>query len=368
MATATNGRYQLGFIGAGNVSRLHADAARHESIPIAGFYDVDPDRAKAAAERYQAELATDDLAELLDREEIPVIVVAAPNVHHKAMAVAALEAGKNVILEKPMGLTVAECDEIIGAVNRTGRRLQLGFVSRYSPVVTAARKQIDAGRVGPIYHAKATLLRRRGIPGLGRWFTTKRIAGGGVLMDLGVHLIDLVLHYADRPKPERISAACTNHFGKPIGQYVYEEMWAGPPDPEGTFDVEDAAEAFIRFRNGMTMQLSVAWASHLPEAAMREQIVLFGEKGALAAETWGGRLLLGRNDEQSGQMIDVTPVRPPGDPWTTAWRAQHRHCREIFTTKDAATTATSEHGRQVQAIVDGIYASSEAGKEVELES
>ncbi|MEE4298029.1 MAG: Gfo/Idh/MocA family oxidoreductase, partial [Pseudomonadales bacterium] len=145
-------------------------------------------------------------------------------------------------------------------------------------------------------------------------------------------------------------------------------MWAGPPDPEGTFDVEDAAEAFIRFRNGITFQLSVAWASHLPEAAMREQVVLFGEKGALAAETWGGRLLLGHDDEATRQMIDVTPVRAPGDAWTTAWRAQHRRLREIFSTKDAPTTATAEHGRAVQAIVDGIYASSEAGREVELES
>ena len=368
MATAKTSRYQLGFIGAGSASRLHADAARPEGIPIAGFYDVDGDRAKVAAERYGADLATDDLAELLDREDIPVIVVATPNVHHKPMAIAAMEAGKDVILEKPMGLTVEECDEIIAAKKRTGRRLQLGFVSRYSPVVKSARKQIEAGHIGRIYHAKATLLRRRGIPGLGRWFTTKRVAGGGVLMDLGVHLIDLVLHYADRPKPERISGACTSLFGNPIDEYIHDEMWAGPPDPDGTFDVEDAAEALIRFKGGMTFALSVAWASHLPEQAVREQVVLFGEKGALAAETWGGRLTLGRNDDASRQMIDVTPTRAAGDPWTSAWRAQHRHCREIFSTKDAPVTATAEHGRQAQAIVDGIYDSSEAGREVELES
>ena len=134
-----------------------------------------------------------------------------------------------------------ECDEIIEAAEGAGRLLQMGFVCRYAPAARAARTLVAEGKFGSIYHVNAALYRRRGIPGLGRWFTTRARSGGGVLMDLGVHLLDLALFLTGFPQATRASAVRTSLFGSPPRQYHYEEMRSGPPDLEGAFDVEVVA-------------------------------------------------------------------------------------------------------------------------------
>ena len=123
---------------------------------------------------------------------ITAVAVATPNVYHKETAIAALRAGKDVLLEKPMAMSRAECDEIVEVIAETGKLLQVGFVSRCAPAAVAVRDLLASGRLGRIYHAKATLCRQRGIPGLGRWFTTRSMSGGGVLVDVGVHHDGLV--------------------------------------------------------------------------------------------------------------------------------------------------------------------------------
>lgn len=353
---------RLGIVGAGTVAGFHADAARAAGVDVAACCDVDIDRARRLAGQHDGAVACSALEELLEIDGLGGVVVAVPNHLHREVAIGALRGGKHVLLEKPMAMSIAECDEVIEAAEANDRFVQMGFVSRGSPTSVAVRSMIDAGRLGRIYHAKAFLHRHRGIPGLGRWFTSRERSGGGVIVDLGVHLVDLVMFLAGFPAATRVSADCTSHFGAPIDRYLFDEMWAGPPDPGGTFDVEDGGVAMIRFEDGLTLSLSVSWADNLPAAALPDGVVLFGTRGGCRFDVWGSEVHV--STEQDGYMLETTPRIEVAEPWSVAWRRQH----EAFarTMSGAPPAASALQGRAVQTVLDGIYRSSAAGHEVEL--
>ncbi len=354
---------RLGFIGSGSIADVHAEAALRAGSTIVGFFDARKDRARTLADRHGGTIATDSLAELLD-SGCDAIVVAVPNHLHKEMAIATLNAGKDLLLEKPMAMNVAECDEIIHAARNTDRIVMLNFVCRSSPASLAARRFIGAGRLGNIYHIKAAIYRRRGIPGLGRWFTTKSLSGGGVLVDLGVHMIDLALALAGNPAVQRVSGHVTSTFGSPIDKYRFVEMWAGPPDPGGTFDVDDAAVALIRLAGGITLELNLTWAANIPDNALPSGMTILGDKGGCHFDVWGNRFDLAT--EQNDVLADVRPLLGKAeDAWPAAWRTQH----ELFAAAVASRTqpeANMQCGRAVQATLEAIYQSSELGREVQL--
>ena len=124
---------RLGIIGAGSIGTVHAAAATKAGTTVTGVWDIDEEKARTLADTYPGALATTSMVELLARDDIDAVVVAVPNSSHKKIAIAALEAGKDLLLEKPMAMSVAECDEIIAAKEKTDRIVQLGFVSRYTP-------------------------------------------------------------------------------------------------------------------------------------------------------------------------------------------------------------------------------------------
>ncbi len=355
----------LGIVGAGTVARLHAGAAVKAGMRLVGICDVDAPRAETLAAEHPGAMATATLDELLTRNDIAAVVVAVPNVHHKQVTLAALRAGKDVLLEKPMAMNTAECDEIIEVAAQTDRIVQMGFVCRCAPAAAAARDIVTAGTIGRIYHAKASLYRRRGIPGLGRWFTTKSQSGGGALMDVGVHLIDLVLHLTEFPTPTRASAVCTSTFGDPIGGYGFEEMWGGPPDPDGVFDVEDAATALVRFGDGMSMELNVTWAVDLPEAALRDAVVLLGDRGGCVVDIWNNELIV--TGHQGNRLVDAQSDLPGDNAWDSAWQTQHERFRRCVSER-SAPAASAREGRAVQTLIDALYRSAGQGQEVAVES
>jgi predicted dehydrogenase len=356
--------FSIGLIGAGSIARLHAEQARAVGTRVAGAYDVEPERARALTALHDGARPAASLAELLGRSDVDAVVVAAPNDVHGELALAAMRAGKAVLLEKPMATSLAECDDLVAAAAAPSARLQVNFVTRRAPAVEAVRRFIDAGRLGRIYHVRAQWYRRRGIPGLGGWFTTKARAGGGVLIDIGVHMIDLVLHLTGRPAAQRVSGACTSVFGRPIPAYTFTEMWAGPVRAEGTFDVEDGASAFVRFDGGLTMQIGVSWAANVVEADVPCAVTLLGEKAGVHFDPWGKTLTIA--GEQDRAIVDVRPQLASGETWVSAWQRQHELFRDVARGA-RAPEATAAHGRAVQAIIDGIYRSSDAGREVEID-
>ena len=340
---------------------MHAEAAERVGSRVTAVCDVDAGRGSRLADRFEAAVHT-KVGDLLDRRDVDGVVVAVPNALHRELAVETLEAGKDLLLEKPMALNVRECDAVIAA-RGDDQIAQVGFVCRYAPSVAIARRYVTEGHLGRIYHAKANLYRRRGIPGLGRWFTTRALSGGGVLIDLGVHLIDLAMHLTDRRDPVRVSGSCTSTFGAPISSYTYNEMWAGPPNPDGVFDVDDGAHALVRFGDGMTLEVNTTWAANIPEETLQNGIVLFGDRGGLVLDLWNNKLMVAT--EQLGQLVDIAPQMPPGDAWDQAWSAEHIAFANACDSR-TPPEASLAHGRCVQAVLDAIYQSSEKQREVEV--
>ncbi len=353
----------LGIIGAGSVAQLHAEAAAKAGERVAVICDVDLAKAETLAAEHAGATATDSIESLLGRDDIDAVVVAIPNCYHKQVAIDAMRAGKDVLLEKPMAMSVAECDEIIAAHEQTGQLLQMGFVCRGAPAAVAAYELAAQGQLGRVYQVKASVYRQRGIPGLGRWFTNRAMSGGGALMDVGVHLIDLAMHMTGFPRPMRASCVCTGMFGDPVGSYAFEEMWSGPPDPAGLFDVEDAATALVRFDGGLALELNVTWAANVSPEYLRDAVVLLGDKGGCVADLWNNELIV--TAERDGRVVSERQPLPEGDAWGGAWQRQHERFRGFVESRTQPDPSAAD-GRAVQTVIDALYKSAAEGREVEV--
>ncbi len=350
---------KLGIIGAGAIGRVHAQSAKKVGVDVFGVADVNGAAAKSFAEAEGLKNHFDSPSKLLASPEVTAVVIGVPNKFHAPLAVEALNAGKDVLLEKPMAMSVAECQQINDAVKKSGKILQMGFVHRYSQVGLAAKQIIDAGRVGKIYHAKAAMYRRRGIPGLGGWFTTKAMSGGGPLIDIGVHVIDLAMHLMNFPKVTRVSGKVYANFGPRMKNYLHESMWAGPPKFDGICDVEDSAHALVRFEGGATLEINVTWAGNIPDNTATDGILFLGDKGGLGFKFGGNEVKLAT--EEDGFNVDISPKLKAADAWEGEYRAFVKSVTDRTTPE-----ACGVKGQVVQSIIQAIYESSEKDREVEL--
>jgi len=228
-------------------------------------------------------------------------------------------------------------------------------------VSSPARQYVQAARLGNVYHAKANYYRRRGIPGLGGWFTTRAVSGGGPLIDIGVHALDLSMHLLGYPKPTRVSGKVFANFGKDMKKYVYEGMWAGPPKYDGVCDVEDAAHAIVRFDNGASLELNCTWAMNFVEGTMPSLIGIFGDEAGMTFGLGGNELTIATEDQ--GHNADLSPKLKPGNSRDGQLQAFMDACENR---EPGDIAATGAQGQVIMSIIDAIYASSEADKEVEV--
>jgi len=356
--------FSLGIIGAGSIGTVHATTAQRLGLSVPLVWDIDPTRSAALAKKVPQLRAVPSLDALLADPHVNAVVVATPNDLHAEIACRALDAGKHVLLEKPMALNGPECDRIIEALGRTDRRLQMGFVYRHAPAPQALHAEISRGGLGRIYHAKCSMYRHRGIPGLGGWFTTKARSGGGPLIDLGVHVIDQVLWLCDFPRAASASGACYATFGPRMKDYVFEEMWAGPPRLDGVFDVEDHATALVRFEGGLTMEVNVTWAGNVPDKSLPDGIALFGEQGGCRFTLLGDEVTIAG---EQGRTLAARRLAFDSDrALDRAFEAQLRSFQSVVE-EHRQPMATARHGRQVQSIIDAIYRSSDEGREVAVD-
>ncbi len=352
---------RLGIVGAGTIGEIQAIAAKAAKQTIAGIADVDKSRAHELATQFTDATVTDNPQVLLGDPTIDAIVVCVPNRWHKELAIAAMRAGKDVLLEKPMGMNAAECQEINDTAISTDRILQIGMANRFTAVGQAAKELISSGDLGEIYHAKAHMYRRRGVPGLGGWFTTKELSGGGPLVDVGVHVVDLACWLMGFPKAQRVSGKVYSYFGKRMKDYVYENMWAGPPKLDGVCDVEDSAHALIHFEGGGTLDLNVSWAINMPASDNqgKGRMGFFGDQGGMTFELSGDHLNVAT--EQHGRNVDTRVILPEMDPFLS----QATEFAKCVETRERPC-ATGQHGQIVQSILDAIYQSSETNQEIVL--
>lgn len=355
--------WRVAYIGAGAIVKLahipnFAAAPNTESVAIC---DVNEARAQALAAVTGIPAVYTDYRRMLDEIRPDITVVATPNVFHREMSIAALEAGSNVLCEKPLAPTYAEAVEMFDAARTAGRVLTVGSHMRFNDNTQVARRQANAGFFGKIYAARTTWHRRSGIPGFGGWFTNRSLAAGGVLLDLGVHALDRALYIMDFPRPVTVSGAVFAEFGsrgRGMGGWGMDVLQPVPVE-QRRFDVDDMAWAFVRFDTGAVLQLQVAWAAHFPDFWTTE---LFGtEGGALLEERNKVELYTSVNGEEA-----VVNVPLPATPTSSYGVLAQNLVRHLDGDPTAEIVTPAQALVSVQ-IVDAISRSAQAGHEVDVE-
>ena len=265
------------------------------------FCDIIPERAQKAVEKYGCGTAIIDYHDALNDPEIEAVSVCTPNNMHPVIAIDALRAGKNVLCEKPAARTYAEALEMQKVQHETGKVLNIGVVNRFNNGDNVIKNIIDSGELGEVFHVYASFRAYRSIPGLGGDFTTKAVAGGGALIDWGVHYLDIVMYCCGDPIPKTVSGETFSRLGRDMKNYVYTDMWAGPPKYDGTYDVEDSVTGLIR-TSGPVITLNGAWAQNIGEGA--SYIDFMGDKGGI-------RLQYGKDFKlytvKGGALMECTP-------------------------------------------------------------
>ncbi len=351
-------KMKVGIIGMGAIGSVHADAYRAvgEESEIVAVCDVDHVRLDQKAKALGVEARFTDYRKLLAKGDVEAVSVCVGNTLHKEVAVAALQAGKHVLLEKPMAMNAQEAAQIVDAAKASGRTLQIGMVRRQDTDAQLVRELIQNGAFGEIYHIRAVLIRRRGIPGLGGWFTTRAQSGGGPLIDIGVHWFDAALFVSGLWNPTAVSAMTYAKFGPDMRHYRYVSMWAGPPKYDGVFDVEDYAAGFVRFGGHASMSFEIAWACNAEDGGFIE--FLGTKSGARIFDGKPFKLLT----EYGERIADVTPYRPDrGNPFHNQIKAFLAACRG-----ERPPAATGEEGLIVMKLIDAVYQSAEVGREVAI--
>lgn len=292
---------KIGIIGCGNIANsFHIPSyLKNEKVEIKYFCDIIPERAEAAVEKYGCGIAVTDYKDVLKDDEVEAISICTHNYTHSIIAIDALHAGKNVLCEKPAARKYEEALAMQKAQHETGKVLNIGVVNRFNNGIRKIKELIDAGELGEVYQVYVSFRKHRNIPGLGGDFTTKAIAGGGVLIDWGVHFFDIVMYCCSDPKVKTVSAEEFKKLGNPISEYVYKDMWAGPPKADGICDVEEGVTGMIR-TDGPVITFNGAWAQNIGEDEMfidfigtkagirltyTEDFILYSTKNGMLAKT-----------------------------------------------------------------------------------
>lgn len=341
----------VGMIGTGGiaVNQHMPSLAKQPDVKIAAVCDVNEEAAKRAAERFDVPHVFSDYTKLLEMDDIDAVHVCTPNFLHMPPTVDALNAGKHVMVEKPLARNASEGAEMVRAARANGKKLMVAQNMRFGPDAQCLKRFIDAGELGEIYFARVWALRRRGIPSWGV-FTDKEKQGGGPLIDIGVHVLDLTLYLMGHPKPVAASGKTYTKIGNTPG---HVGVW-GPWD-HTKFTVEDYAGGFIRLDNGASIVLESSFAANLGDERMSAS--LMGTKGG--AETSPLRIF----GEQHGALIDITPVHLP------SWSSYEAEVRGFYDAiqNDTEPPVTGEQALDVMKILDAIYSSSEQDREVRID-
>lgn len=259
-----NGKFQIGIIGCGGIAnQKHFPALTNlnDMCEMVAFCDIIKERAEVAAQKYGTKDAKvyENYKELLNDPAIDIVNVLTPNVTHSPITVDALDAGKHVLCEKPMSHSSKDAQLMLDAAKRSGKKLTIGYQNRFRKDIQTLYKRCQAGKFGDIYFAKAHAVRRRAVPTWGV-FTNKALQGGGCLIDIGTHALDLTLWLMNNYQPKSVMGSV---FYKMYDKC--EGNMFGPWDPK-TFEVEDSAFGFIKMQNGATIFLESAWALNISES------------------------------------------------------------------------------------------------------
>ena len=342
-------KLRVGLIGGGGIAQaVHIPGWNNlPEAEIVGVADLSEATARKAAAAAGAKEVFTDFNDLL-KMDLDVVDVCTPNKAHTPAVLAALESGRHVICEKPLAVSTAEVRTMGELADAKKLKLMTGQHQRFTQSAVAARSLVDAGNVGEVYHARVLAMRRAWLPP-SPGFIDGKLSGGGPCMDIGVHALDLCMWLMDFPTPVRVSGTAKTVFAK---GHDMPNLW-GEWDRD-RYSVEDFASGFVHFDNGATMVLEAAWMCHQPE---NEELMtqLFGKQGGLV---W----------PESSFSTATNGILAQGT-LTPSVQVPHPHWNEIAAFADCVindklSPVPWTETINVIGILEAIYASSAAGKEV----
>lgn len=347
----------IGVIGTGSIADMHMTAyASNPDVALKGVYDINHVRSTEKGQVFGATRVHPTLESLLADPEIDAVSVCTWNDSHAELTIAALDAGKHVLVEKPLSRSVSEANAVAEAVKRSGKLLQVGFVRRFGDNAKILKSFIDDGMLGEVYHARALNIRRLGNPG--GWFADSTRSGGGPLIDIGVHVLDLCWYLMGTPRATTVSAATHTRLGNRANITSLSRYKVADYDP-ALNDVEDLATALIRFENGSTLSLETSYSLHALEDQL--QVAVFGERGGAELEPE-----LRIATEMLDTMLNITPqIDHLSFDFEQGFANEIAHfvalCRG-----EADEAAPISHGVEVMRMLEGIYESARLGHEIRL--
>lgn len=347
---------KVGIIGNGGIANCHANGyvKLGDRVEITACCDINEEKAKAFAEKYNIPKYYTNCEDMLKDNELDLVSVCTWNSAHAPCTIAALNAGCNVICEKPMAMNAKEAEEMKAAAEKNGKLLMVGFVRRQGNDAAEAKNLIENGTLGDVYFAKASYLRRSGFPG--GWFGDKERSGGGPLIDLGVHVIDFARYVLGNPKPVTVFGATFDKLG--ARSHIGVTEWESQTKVEKPiFNVEDLAMAMIRFDNGAVLHVETSFNLNIKSGTTN--LEFFGNKAGLSIVPFE------LHTECANQLADIT-LKGKND-----FDFDRDFVREIKNFVDAAEgkaecKATADDGIELMKIIDAIYLSAETGKSVDI--
>ena len=348
-------KLKIGTIGAGQIASDHISSIiRHKEAEIIAIADPSINRANELAKQFSISKVYSSTEEILKNKNIDAVTIAVPNKFHADYSIAALNAGKHVMLDKPFALNINEAEAVVKAAKTNNKVLMVGMNQRFSPESQIIKSLVDAGKLGEIYHAKACWRRRSGSPKFGTWFCHKEESGGGAMLDIGVHMLDLTMYLMNNFKPFSVFGSV---YTKICNRGKGEGSWGKSDKIDPIFDVDDFATALIKFENGATISLDASWALHQPESDVCN-VQLFGDEGGAVARPIAKFYKYSETYENGYDIFEMGKGN-----------LRYPHCNRIINWIDSILgidelCCKPEQSLAVQKILDGIYESSKTGREI----
>lgn len=348
---------KVAVIGLGSIAEFHMKSYfHHPEVELIALCDKNVTRLQEVGEKYEVEYLYTSIDELLMNEAIDAVSICTWNNFHASMSMQALEANKHVLIEKPLSISLEEALAVERKVSETGKVLQVGYLRRHSTSVQIVKEFIEQGELGDIYYAKASCLRRAGNPG--GWFSDKNRSGGGPLIDLGVHMIDVIWYLMGKPKPVTVSGNTYEKLGnrsniKNLSFYRAADFQAD------VNNVEDLANALIRFENGASLYMDVSFTLQAKQDEVTAKV--YGNKGGAEIEPELALVV-----EKNNTILNITPQLD-----SLAFDVENAFARQIdhfvnSCLRKVPPLSPVEDGVTMMKILTGIYESARIGKEISL--
>jgi len=353
--THSGKKLRVALVGCGGISDIHfRTLKKFADVEIVAGVDIKPDRLEWAKKTHGVEALYDDWKKMLKEVKPDAVDVCTPNGVHAPAIIDALNAGCHAITEKPMAMSPKECEKMIEAAKKNKKKLSVGFQYRYHPNTEFITKARDEGEFGKLMYVRCQALRRRGIPNWGV-FGQKHLQGGGPMIDIGVHVIEMAHYAMGSPKPVAATGnTWTYHGNKPS---AVASQW--PNWDYKTYTVEDLAIGHIRFDNGAILHIEASFVAHIEKDIWNFEIM--GEKGGCR---WDPPTVF---TDRAGHMTNYSPTFTGRGGFDELFYSKLRNWVDgcLY---NKPLRAPGEAGLAVQKILSGVYASAEnGGKEIKID-